>query len=76
MQHSTPEFAAIAERFTVLRCEVGSRVHGIAIPGREDRDEIGMCVEPPEYVIGLRSFEQYVFRSQPAGPVLSRATWM
>lgn len=67
MKHSTPEFAAIAERGTVLRCQVGSEVHGIAVPGPGDRDEIGMCIEPPEYVIGLRSFEQYLYRTQPEG---------
>jgi len=67
VKHSTPEFAAIAERGTVLRCQVGSEVHGIAVPGHGDRDEIGMCIEPPEYVIGLRSFEQYLYRTQPEG---------
>src|SRR5690606_7796194 len=30
-------------------------------------DEMGVCVEPPEYVIGLRPFEQYIFRTQPEG---------
>ncbi|HLU97893.1 MAG TPA: nucleotidyltransferase domain-containing protein [Thermobifida alba] len=67
MKHSAPEFAAVAERHTVLRCQVGSGVHGIAVPGQDDRDEMGVCVEPPEYVIGLRPFEQYIFRTQPEG---------
>lgn len=57
----------IAERGTILRCEVGSTVHGIAVPGTEDRDELGICIEPKEYVIGLRHFEQYVHRSKPQG---------
>ncbi|WP_116246617.1 DNA polymerase beta superfamily protein [Nocardiopsis sp. FIRDI 009] len=65
MKHSTPEFARIAERGTLLRCEVGSTVHGLAVDGASDRDEMGICVEPPEYVIGLRTFEQYMYRSRP-----------
>jgi len=28
---------------------------------------MGICVEPPEYVIGLSRFEQYIYRSQPEG---------
>jgi hypothetical protein len=65
--HSSPTFATIAERGTILRCLVGSGVHGTAVEGQDDRDEMGICIEPPEYVIGLRSFEQYIFRTQPEG---------
>lgn len=65
MKHSTPEFARIAEQGTVLRCQVGSNVHGLNLDGQNDRDEIGICVEPPEYVIGLRPFEQYIHHSRP-----------
>ncbi|MFV2197978.1 DNA polymerase beta superfamily protein, partial [Nocardiopsis sp. LOL_012] len=65
MKHSSAEFARIAENGTVLRCRVGSSVHGLALDGQGDRDEMGICVEPPEYVIGLRAFEQYVFRTRP-----------
>ncbi|MCP3802144.1 nucleotidyltransferase domain-containing protein [Allokutzneria sp. A3M-2-11 16] len=67
MKHSSPEFAAIAERGTILLSQVGSGVHGTAIAGTDDRDEMGICVEPPEFVIGLRRFEQYIFRTQPEG---------
>ena len=28
---------------------------------------MGVCIEPPEYVIGLRDFEHYVSRTQPEG---------
>ena len=55
------------EDATILRCEVGSTVHGIGVKGRDDRDELGICIEPKEYVIGLRHFEQYVHRSKPQG---------
>ena len=57
----------IAEEGLILRGLVGSTVHGLANPGTDDRDEMGVCIEPPEYVIGLRSFEHYVSRSQPEG---------
>ncbi|MCE7007956.1 nucleotidyltransferase domain-containing protein [Kibdelosporangium philippinense] len=67
MKHSSPQFAAIAEQSTILRVQVGSGVHGTAIQGQDDRDEMGICVEPPGYVIGLDRFEQYIFRTQPEG---------
>lgn len=51
----------------ILRGLVGSTVHGLSNPGTDDRDEMGVCVEPPEYVIGLRAFEHYVSRTQPEG---------
>lgn len=63
MKHSSPEFAAIAANHTILRCQVGSGVHGTSIAGTDDRDEMGICVEPPEYVIGLQRFEQYIYRT-------------
>lgn len=63
MKHSTPEFAAIAANHTILRCQVGSGLHGTSIAGTDDRDEMGICVEPPEYVIGLQRFEQYIYRT-------------
>jgi hypothetical protein len=78
-RHSSEEFHRIALGGMVLRCEVGSGVHGTAIGGTDDRDEMGVCIEPPEYVIGLRPhfppggedhpdrFEQYIYRTQPEG---------
>ncbi|HET6286320.1 MAG TPA: nucleotidyltransferase domain-containing protein, partial [Amycolatopsis sp.] len=63
MRHGSADFADIAARHTILRTQVGSGVHGTAIEGSDDRDEMGLCVEPPEYVIGLRRFEQYIYRS-------------
>lgn len=57
----------IAESSTILRCLVGSTVHGLEVEGTDDRDELGVCVEPPEYVIGLRHFEQFVYRDKPQG---------
>ena len=51
----------------ILRGLVGSTVHGLSNPGTDDRDEMGVCIEPSEYVLGLRPFEHYVFRTQPEG---------
>lgn len=61
------EAKEIAENGLILKCRVGSEAHGINIPGADDKDYIGICLEPPEYVIGLRKFEQYVFRTKPEG---------
>jgi hypothetical protein len=43
-------------------------VHGIAIEGTDDHDEMGVFVEPPEQVMGMAEpSEHYVFRTQPEG---------
>jgi uncharacterized protein len=42
-------------------------VHGLSNPGTDDRDEMGVCVEPLAYIAGLRPFEHWVFRTQPEG---------
>jgi hypothetical protein len=62
-KHATEEKRRIAESGLILRCQVGSGVHGTAVSGTDDRDEMGICLEPPEYVIGLRTFEQYEWHS-------------
>jgi uncharacterized protein len=63
--------AAVAESIArsgcILRGLVGSTVHGLSNPGTDDRDEMGVCVEPPEYIAGLRPFEHWVYRTQPEG---------
>lgn len=61
------EHATIAERGCIIRTVVGSTLHGLVRKGTDDRDEMGVCVEPPEYVLGLRHFEHWVHRSQPEG---------
>lgn len=55
------------ERSTILRGLVGSGIHGVAMEGTDDRDEMGICIEPLEYVIGLKHFEQYIQRDRPEG---------
>lgn len=57
-KHDTPAHLAIARDGTIFRCLVGSQVHGVSV-GSDDRDEMGVCIEPPEYVMGLKRFEQY-----------------
>jgi hypothetical protein len=66
-RHARDEFRQVAESGTILRCRVGSTVHGLAIEGTDDEDQMGICIEPPEYVIGLRQFDQYIYRTQPEG---------
>ena len=45
-----------AERCTILRGLVGSTVHGLNVnDGIEDRDEMGICVEPLEEAMALGS---------------------
>src|SRR5262245_33020903 len=54
-----------AERTTILRGLVGSTVHGLNVnDGIEDRDEMGICVEPLEDAMALwNPFEQFIYRS-------------
>src|SRR5215831_5109187 len=51
--HASEEARAIAERGMILRVQVGSGVHGTSISGQDDRDEMGLCLEPPQFVTGL-----------------------
>ncbi|OLT35613.1 nucleotidyltransferase [Rhodococcus sp. CUA-806] len=66
LAHGSSEFAAIAADNTILRGQVGSGLHGVTT-GADDRDEMGICIEPAEYVIGNKPFEQYQYRTQPEG---------
>lgn len=60
----------------IFRCQVGSGVHGVTVGGQDDRDEMGLFVERPKYLIGLEkvyfrekpeTLEQYIYRTQPEG---------
>lgn len=52
----------------ILRCTVGSQVHGIAIEGTDDHDEMAVYVEPKDHVYGTRpAADHYVWRTQPEG---------
>ena len=51
--HASEEARHIASQGMILRVQVGSGVHGTSISGQDDRDEMGICLEPAEYVTGL-----------------------
>jgi hypothetical protein len=51
--HASEEARMIAEAGTVLRAQVGSGVHGTSVTGQDDRDEMGLCLEPSRFVTGL-----------------------
>jgi predicted nucleotidyltransferase len=51
----------------ILRGVVGSTTHGTAIEGQDDRDEMGVFIEPPENVCGLTPVDHYIYRDQPEG---------
>lgn len=67
--HAGDDARRLAEAGTILLVQVGSGVHGTAVDGQDDRDEMGICLEPPAFVTGLArvrtpggrwiSFEQY-----------------
>jgi uncharacterized protein len=63
---------AVAEPGIILRALVGSKVHGLNLEGTDDKDEMGVTIEPPDHVIGLKQFEQWVYRTKaegvPSGP--------
>lgn len=51
--HASDEAREIAGQGMILRVQVGSGVHGTSITGQDDRDEMGLCLEPPQFVTGL-----------------------
>jgi hypothetical protein len=64
----------------MLRVQVGSGVHGTAIDGQDDRDEMGLCLEPPQFVTGLARVPagilgdaEVVFRSQAGAELTDNA---
>ena len=57
-----------ADAGLILRSTVGSGVHGIAITGTDDHDEMAVFVEPPAWALGLAAHRSsYIARSQPEG---------
>lgn len=57
----------LAEHNTIMRGVIGSTSHGLNLEGTDDRDEMGIFIEPPDYVLGLRHIEQWTYRTQPQG---------
>lgn len=62
-----PSDREIALGNEILRGVVGSTTHGTAIEGQDDRDEMGVFIEPPENVCGLTPVDHYIYRDQPEG---------
>lgn len=54
---------AMAERTTILRVPAGSNLHGLHLPGKDDRDEVGICIENIDAAMGFSEFEQYIYRT-------------
>lgn len=49
---------------TILRGVVGSTAHGLHTDdGVDDRDEMGVCIEPMRCMIGASEFEQVIYRT-------------
>jgi len=58
----------VALQGEILRTVVGSGVHGIAIAGTDDHDELGVYLEPPEFLLGVEEPRaDYIWRTQPEG---------
>jgi hypothetical protein len=67
----------LVARQTILRATVGSTVHGLHHGGQDDRDEMAVFVDLPEYRLGLKlargqgrklhPLEHWVERTQPEG---------
>lgn len=64
MSNSPKQWTAI--NGMMLRARVGSEVSGMSTGG-SDIDEMGVCIEPHQSVIGSTQFEHYTYRSQPDG---------
>ncbi|SIL62166.1 nucleotidyltransferase domain-containing protein [Mycobacteroides abscessus] len=62
MSHHSPRHKEIASKGLILLTEVGSGLHGVTMEGTDDHDEMGICIPPPECVLGLEKFEQYADR--------------
>jgi uncharacterized protein len=54
---------AMAERTTILRVPAGSNLHGLNVPGTDDSDEVGVCIEDLTDAIGFSPFEQFIYRT-------------
>lgn len=57
----------IATQNEILRGVVGSTAHGTGLDGQEDRDEMGVFIEPAANVCGLNSVDHYIYRTAGEG---------
>ncbi len=66
--HSSELARRVAERGMILRTQVGSGVHGTGLSGQDDRDEMGICLEPPQFVTGLARVPNGIAGENPSVP--------
>ena len=66
--HGSDAARRLAQDGMVLRVQVGSGVHGTAIAGSDDRDEMGITLEPAAFVTGVARLEV----TDPAGRTRTR----
>jgi len=59
-----PHDRDIARAGLILLGMVGSTAHGLHLEGSDDRDQMGVCIEPPQYVIALSGWQQHPSRFQ------------
>lgn len=57
----------VALKNEILRGVVGSTAHGTGLDGQEDRDEMGVFIEPAANVCGLNSVDHYIHRTAGEG---------
>lgn len=57
------QWREMAERGTILMTPSGSALYGLSLPGNSDTDQVGICIESPEGMLGFSPFEQYIFRT-------------
>jgi len=67
--HASEPARKIASDGLILRVQVGSGAHGIAMDGgNDDRDEMGICLEPARFITGLARVPSGTNGAEPAIP--------
>lgn len=64
--HTTERNWRTANENLILLTEVGSGLHGVTT-GADDQDLQGVCIEPPNVMLGMNQFKLYEYRTQPQG---------
>jgi hypothetical protein len=64
--HTTERNWRTANENLILLTEVGSGLHGVTT-GSDDQDMQGVCIEPPNVMLGIGKFDLYEYRTQPQG---------
>src|ERR1700745_473631 len=64
--HTTERNWRTANENLILLTEVGSGLHG-GTTGADDQDLQGVCIEPPNVMLGMSRFELYEYRTKGQG---------